>query len=59
MEKGDMSTVPVIDGEIGDSWIYGAPADPIKVATFREAVRMLQGAVTAGDIDPADGGYIR
>ena len=36
--------LPVITGEIGDSWLYGAPADPIKLATFREARRSLQGA---------------
>jgi len=29
--KGNLSALPVVKGEIGDSWIYGAPADPVKV----------------------------
>ena len=58
--KADMSKLPVIEGEIGDSWLYGAPADPIKVATYREAVRALEEGVASGAIDPAtDGGYKR
>ena len=30
---------------------YGAPADPLKVATFREARRTLNAAVAAGRVD--------
>ena len=29
--KGNLSALPVVKGELGDSWIYGAPADPVKV----------------------------
>jgi len=42
------NALPVITGEIGDSWLYGAPADPIKLATFREARRAMIEAVQAG-----------
>ena len=38
---GDVNALPVVWEELGDSWLYGAPADPIKVATFREARRKL------------------
>eukprot|EP00756_Hemistasia_phaeocysticola_P051674 Hpha_TRINITY_DN26846_c0_g1::TRINITY_DN26846_c0_g1_i1::g.17388::m.17388 len=36
--------LPVVTSELGDSWLYGGPADPIKVATFREAYRQLKAA---------------
>merc|ERR1711937_670101 len=47
VKKGDLASLPVVTGEIGDSWLYGAPADPIKVATFRETRRALEEAVNA------------
>lgn len=31
---------PVVSQEIGDTWIYGVPSDPVKVAKYREAVRL-------------------
>ena len=31
--------LPAITEEIGDTWIYGAPSDPLKVARYREMVR--------------------
>ena len=49
--------LPVLTGEIGDSWLYGSPADPIKLATFREARRSLQGAVDAGRVQEASPEY--
>ena len=51
-EKGDLNKLPVINQELGDSWLYGVPADPIKVALFRQARRSLRTAVTAGTVDP-------
>ena len=44
------NNLPVVTQEIGDSWLYGAPADPIKVATYREARRLLSQAVQDGII---------
>ena len=32
--------LPVITQEIGDTWIYGVPSDPVKVAMYREASRL-------------------
>lgn len=32
--------LPVIDGEIGDTWIHGAATDPYKSASLRELMRL-------------------
>lgn len=32
--------LPVVTQEIGDTWIYGVPSDPDKVARYREAARL-------------------
>ncbi|HEY2001775.1 MAG TPA: DUF5054 domain-containing protein [Acidobacteriaceae bacterium] len=51
--------LPVVTGEIGDTWIYGIPSDPPKVARYREAARMRQEWIAqkkleiGGDIDCA------
>lgn len=34
--------LPVVTQEIGDTWIYGVPSDPYKVARYREAARLRQ-----------------
>jgi hypothetical protein len=34
--------LPVVTAEIGDTWIYGIPSDPPKVARYREAARLRQ-----------------
>ncbi len=31
---------PVVTGELGDTWIYGVPSDPVKVARYREVARL-------------------
>lgn len=49
-----METLPQVTGEIGQSWSYGAPADPLKIATFRAVRRTRNAAVTAGWLDPLD-----
>ncbi len=51
---GVRETLPVVTGEIGDTWIYGAGSDPIKVAQYREVARlrrlwMQQGRLKVGD----------
>ena len=53
----NMSALPVVTGEIGDSWLYGGGADPIKVSVFREARRALKAGVAAGAINPWSAGY--
>ena len=34
--------LPVVTQEIGDTWIYGVPSDPVKVARYRELARLRQ-----------------
>ena len=46
--------LPVVTQEIGDTWIYGVPSDPVKVARYREVARLRrdwieQGKFRAGD----------
>lgn len=46
---------PVITSEIGDSWLYGAPATPDKLAIFRESRRVITDALAGilpGQTDP-------
>ncbi len=33
---------PIVTQEIGDTWIYGTPSDPYKVARFREISRLRE-----------------
>lgn len=33
-------SLPVVRGEIGDSWIHGVGSDPIKVSRYRELLRL-------------------
>jgi len=56
------SNLPVVTQEIGDTWIYGCPSDPLKVARFREVSRLreswlAQGAFKTGD--PTDLALLR
>lgn len=32
--------LPVVTQEIGDTWIYGVPSDPVKIARYREVTRL-------------------
>jgi hypothetical protein len=34
------SNLPLVTQEIGDTWIYGVPSDPVKVARYREVARL-------------------
>ena len=46
--------LPQVSGEIGQSWSYGAPADPNKLAAVRALRRLRNGAVEAGWLDADD-----
>jgi hypothetical protein len=35
-------SLPVVTGEIGDTWIHGIASDPLKVARYREVVRLRE-----------------
>ncbi len=43
--------LPVVEGEIGDSWIHGVGSDPTKTRAFREILRNCE---SFEDADPAD-----
>jgi hypothetical protein len=46
--------LPVFTGEIGDTWIYGIPSDPAKVARYREVARLRQGWIAQGQFKLGD-----
>jgi hypothetical protein len=48
------SHLPVLTQEIGDTWIYGVPSDPVKVARYREVLRMRHSWITAGRFKAGD-----
>ena len=48
------SQLPVFTQEIGDTWIYGVASDPIKLARYRELLRLRAEWVTSGAIIPGD-----
>ncbi len=48
------SALPVLTQEIGDTWIYGVASDPVKLARYREVLRLRgewirDGKLRAGD----------
>jgi len=42
--------LPVFAKEIGDTWIYGVPSDPLKVARYRELARLRREWITGGKL---------
>ena len=40
--------LPVVTGEIGDTWIYGCASDPLKVARYREIARLREEWIRRG-----------
>jgi hypothetical protein len=46
--------LPVVRQEIGDTWIYGVPSDPIKVARFREVSRLRNAWIKQGQWHAGD-----
>ncbi|KTD84717.1 DUF5054 domain-containing protein [Paenibacillus etheri] len=49
--------LPVVSEEIGDSWIQGTATDPLKVARYRELLRLRDKWVSAGSLDPNGESY--
>ena len=45
---------PVVTAEIGDTWIYGVPSDPLKVARYRELARLRTEWIAGGKLAPGD-----
>ena len=46
--------LPVVTQEIGDTWIYGVPSDPIKVARYREISRLRNKWIQRGEFQCGD-----
>jgi hypothetical protein len=46
--------LPVLTQEIGDTWIYGIASDPVKVARYRELLRLRTEWIQAGRIKIGD-----
>jgi hypothetical protein len=46
--------LPVVTEEIGDTWIYGVPSDPVKVARYREVARLRREWIADGQIKIGD-----
>ncbi len=46
--------LPVVTQEIGDTWIYGVPSDPIKEARYREVARLRQSWLAQGKFRVGD-----
>lgn len=44
--------LPVVTQEIGDTWLYGVPSDPLKNVWFREFSRLRRKCVDSGDCNP-------
>ena len=40
--------LPVIDSEIGDTWIQGIASDPRKMAEYRAVSRAMKACMTSG-----------
>lgn len=54
--------LPVVTQEIGDTWIYGVPSDPVKVARYREVSRLRREWIAQGKFrvgDTTDLGLLR
>ena len=47
-------SLPVVTGEIGDTWIYGVASDPLKVARYREVARLRQSWIAKNQLAPGD-----
>jgi hypothetical protein len=53
---------PAVTEEIGDTWIYGVPSDPVKVARYRELARLRREWIADGHIaigDATDLAFLR
>ena len=46
--------LPVVTQEIGDTWIYGVPSDPLKVARYREISRLRDQWIQRGEFQCGD-----
>jgi len=45
----------VVTEEIGDTWIFGVPSDPLKVARYLEVARLRRRWIETGNFEEGDG----
>ena len=55
----ERDTLPVVTAEIGDTWLYGIPTDPLKNLQFREISRRRAACITRGDCVPEAEDFVR
>lgn len=48
--KKQKEHLPVVTGEIGDTWIHGIGSDPLKIAHFREMQRFREDLLNSGEL---------
>ena len=48
------SALPVLTQEIGDTWIYGVASDPVKLARYREVLRLRGEWIREGKLQVGD-----
>ena len=48
------ANLPIFTQEIGDTWIYGIPSDPLKVARYRETARFRRACIARHVFAPGD-----
>jgi hypothetical protein len=48
------SALPVLTQEIGDTWIYGVASDPVKLARYRELLRLRDEWIHEGKLQVGD-----
>jgi len=48
------SSLPVVTGEIGDTWIHGVASDPLKVARYREVARLRESWIAKRQMEIGD-----
>jgi hypothetical protein len=46
--------LPVVTSEIGDTWLYGVPSDPLKVSIWREFLRQRRSCIRQGECSNND-----
>lgn len=51
-------TLPVVEEEIGDSWIHGGSSDPYKLAAYRELLRLKNKWLNEGVLTMEDDEFI-
>ncbi|HTS38658.1 MAG TPA: DUF5054 domain-containing protein [Candidatus Solibacter sp.] len=47
-------SLPILTGEIGDTWIHGVASDPLKLARYREIARLRQDWLAKGKFAVGD-----